>query len=230
GGGGFGGGARIGGGGFRGIGGGGYRGIGGYRGYGYRGYGGFGRYGWGGYGWGGYGWGGYYGWPGYSWPYYGGFYGGLYSSWWPDDYDYGYSSYGYDPYAYSYGSGYSYPAYQPSSNVVLVYPQQPQAATSIYVERAQPAMHQYDEYGQEVRPAPAPQQPAAGGDGSPLYLIAFQKGEIRAAVAYWVDGGTLHYVTREHEERQAPLASVDRAFSLKLNRERRVSFSLPAGQ
>ena len=155
-------------------------------------------------------------------------YGLGYSSWWPDYYDYGYSSLNYPyssfDYAYpSYGYGSSYPAYQPSSTIV-VYPPQAPPNTPVYVERAQPALHEYDEYGQEVRRPPA----AASADSPALYLIAFQNHEIRAAVAYWVDGATLHYVTLEHEERQAPLDTVDRDLSQRLNRERRVNFNLPA--
>jgi hypothetical protein len=50
---------------------------------------------------------------------------------------------------------------------------------------------------------------------------------IRAAASYWVDGGTLHYVTLQREEKQVPLDTVDRDLSLQLNRERRVSFQLP---
>jgi hypothetical protein len=42
-----------------------------------------------------------------------------------------------------------------------------------------------------------------------------------------VSGDTLHYVTLEHQEKLAPLASVDRALSAQLNRERHVSFALP---
>jgi hypothetical protein len=42
-----------------------------------------------------------------------------------------------------------------------------------------------------------------------------------------VNGNTLHYVTLEHLEKQAPLDSVDRALSDRLNRERRVPFTLP---
>jgi hypothetical protein len=177
---------------FRGSVGGGYRGsFGGsryYGNYGYRGYGG------------GY-WGSYY----YPWVYN----SFAYSSW-PGYYDYGYYP--------SYSSfDYTYPAYQPSSNVVVVYPR----------ERATPALHSYDEYGQEVRRAPAP---APASDASPLYLFAFDNHEIRAAIAYWVNGTTLHYVTLEHSEKQAPLSTVDRALTARLNRDRRVTFSLPSAQ
>ena len=81
--------------------------------------------------------------------------------------------------------------------------------------------HEYDQYGQEVR--------GAGGSAasSPIYLIAMRDHVIRAAASYWVDGQTLHYVTLQHEERQAPLDSVDRGLSMQLNRERRVQFQLP---
>jgi len=45
-----------------------------------------------------------------------------------------------------------------------------------------------------------------------------------AAVAYWVEDNTLHYVTRQNEQKQAPLSSVDRAFSEQLKRDRSVPF------
>jgi len=216
GGGGFHGGGGIGGGGFRGgggIGGGGFRGgfgggYGGFRG----GYGGF-RGGYGGYGYGfgrGYGYGlglGFYG--GYY-PYGGYGYGGF----WPDYYDYSPYDY-YSPYA-------GYASYNTSPNVTVMYPQQVQESSPVvYVQRATPVTHQYDEYGQEV------QSSGAGGGGSPIYLIAFQDHVIRAAASYWVEGKTLHYVTLQHEEKQSPLDSVDRNFSMQLNRERHVQLQLP---
>jgi hypothetical protein len=68
--------------------------------------------------------------------------------------------------------------------------------------------------------------PAA--DGPLLYLIAFTDGVIRAALAYWVDGDTLHYIDLKREQKQAPLTTVDRAFSRRLNRDRGVQFHLPA--
>jgi hypothetical protein len=45
-------------------------------------------------------------------------------------------------------------------------------------------------------------------------------------VAYWVEGATLHYVTMDHQNKTVELASVDRELSERLNRERRVTFSL----
>ena len=73
----------------------------------------------------------------------------------------------------------------------------------------------------------APQQK----DGRPIYLIAFKNQDnIRAAEAYWVTGATLHFVTLQHEQRQAPLDSVDRALTYRLNRERHVDFRLPTAE
>jgi hypothetical protein len=165
---------------------------------------------------------------------FGGFYGAYYSpylyssfGYWPGSYNsfdyYDYPYYNYPSYSSAYGSSaYGYAPYQPSVNVVSAYPVQSQNPAVVYVERAVPALHEYDEYGQELRPR------AASTDSPALYLIAFQNQEIRAAIAYWVDGSTLHYINPQHEEKQAPVDSVDRQLSLRLNRERRVQFSLPA--
>jgi hypothetical protein len=109
-----------------------------------------------------------------------------------------------------------------------VNPEQRDAAQAVYVERATPALHEFDQYGQEVRRSPQSSAPQAGSQSSsPLYLIAFQDGVIRAAIAYSVDGDTLHYVTQQNEHKQTPLSAVDRDLSRRLNQERRVAFSLP---
>jgi hypothetical protein len=206
GGGGFHGGGSAGGGGFRGsarAGGGVFRGgysYGGYRygrGYGYRG----GVYG------------GYAYWPGWGLGL--GYWGSPYYGYWDDPYSYDYSIYP------SYTSGYAAPVeYNPSPNVTVIYPStaQPQ-----YSAPVQPAMRTYDQYGQATQPAASATAPS----GSPIYLIATKDSAIRAAAAYWVDGRTLHYITLQHEEKQAPLDSVDRAFTMQLNRERNVAFQLP---
>jgi len=215
--------AQRGGGGGHGGGGGGFHGGGGMGGGGFHGGGGIGSGGFrggigsgfrGGYGGFGYG----YGYRGYG---YGlGFYGGYYPygyGYWPGYYDYYPYNYSYSPYAYGYGS------YNTSPNVTVVYPQQTQASGPVYVERASPVIHEYDQYGQEV----APSGGSGGGSASPIYLIAFQDHAIRAAAAYWVDGRTLHYITLQHEEKQTPLDTVDRDLSLRLNRERHVQLQLP---
>ena len=195
-------------------------GIGGFRGGvagfngGFRGYGGYGRYGYYGYG------RGYYG-AYWGWPYWGWGLGWGYPYWGYDYYPYGYD-YAYAPYYGGYydgGAAGGYPAYQSPPSTTIVYPPQP---GTVYQEPVQPAIHEYDQYGQEI--------PRAGGTtpsaGSPVYLIAFKDQSIRAAAAYWVTGPTLHYVTLEHEEKQVPLSTVDHDLSLRLNHERHVPFQL----
>jgi hypothetical protein len=223
GGGGFGGGGMRGGGGF--VGGGGFRGGGGFvgGGGGFRGgfvgggfKGGFGgnrvivvnrgfgfgnRFGVGFWGWPSWGWGG--GWPAWGWG------GGL--GYWPSDF--GDSSYA------GYGSAYN-PSFGQSPNVTVVYPPQ---QTAVVPDVARPVIREYDQFGQEVRPATG----SSPASGSPIFLIAFTDHTIRAVAQYWVAGKTLHYVTLEREERQAPLETVDRNLSQSLNRERQVPFSLP---
>lgn len=136
-----------------------------------------------------------------------------YDVYWPP---YAYSSYypgyGYYPGYTSPDNGYA--TYQPSPNVTVIYP--PQGTPPLSAERARPVTREYDQNGQEIRPA-----------GSPLYLIAFTDHTIRAAIAYRVEGNTLHYTTTERDEKEAPLNTVDRGLSMQLNRERRVPFQLP---
>jgi hypothetical protein len=154
---------------------------------------------------------------------YGGGYGGYGYLGYPG-YGLGYS---YDPYYYSYSPylstypSYSYPVYNynPSPNVTVVYAA-PQPASAPAYSGTPQATPTYDQYGQRVGPA-------APASSSPIYLIATRDQVIRAAASYWVDGGTLHYVTLQREEKQVPLDTVDRDLSLQLNRERRVSFQLP---
>ncbi len=58
------------------------------------------------------------------------------------------------------------------------------------------------------------------------YLIAFADHTIQAALSYRVEGDTIFWTTREHEERHAPLSSVDRRFTEQMNRDRHVEIRL----
>lgn len=177
-----------------------YRGAGGYR-------GGVGRSGGfrvnngyrSGYGFRGYG---YYGWP----YYYPGLYAGyndpfFWDSSSPDPYYNGYPSSDYGDVGYAYAP----PAPEPPA---------------IVQQTPAPALREY--------PAPAPAQtPQAQKYQEPLYLLAMNDGTIRAVLSYWADGSAVRYVTLDHEQKQAPLSSIDRALSERLNRERNVPFRLP---
>src|ERR1019366_9450217 len=157
---------------------------------------------------------------------YGGYYGSYYSPYFYSGYGlgYGYSPW-YSDYGYNSYPDYSYPVYQSSPNVTVVYAPPAPAPSTVYLERPNPATREYDQYGQQTN------RPTSSADSAaPVYLIAFRDHSIRAAAAYWAEGGTLHYVTLEHEQKQAPLNTVDRDLSGQLNRERRIAFSLPASQ
>jgi hypothetical protein len=227
------GGGGFGGGGFRGGGfaGGGFRG-GGFVGGGWRGgsFGGFrggtfgfGRFGfgfrgprvivggWPWWGWGtGWGWGSPIGWG--------------WSGWDSSYYDPSYAGYSspYAGYADPYGGN---AGFQTSPNVTVIYPP---SQGFVPVPSGSAVIRQYDEYGQEVPPTTATAPPSSTAQ-APIFLIAFNgTSVIYAAVAYWVDKGELHYVTLEHQERQAPLNTVNRSLTVQLNFERHVPFQLPA--
>lgn len=74
--------------------------------------------------------------------------------------------------------------------------------------------------------APAPQL-AAYQDKETYFLIAMKDHTIYAASAYWVEDGTLNYITIQGSQNSASLDLVDRETSRRLNRDRNVSFGLP---
>lgn len=61
----------------------------------------------------------------------------------------------------------------------------------------------------------------------PYVLIALKNGWIYSAIAYWVEGRTLHYLTFEMRHNQVPLDLVDRKISARLNRDSELEFKLP---
>lgn len=219
------GGGGMGGGGMRGggsWGGGGWRGGsigGGWRG-GSIGWGSRGGWGWRGGGWGwpgwgwGLGWGGGWGWGGGVWPASSFVWDS--SSYWP-----GYSDTSYGAPAYA-SSGFQ--QQQPASNVTVIYPPQNPQMTVV-----NPVIREYDQFGQQIGGGPsAASSTGSANSGPTIYLLAFRDSTIHAAVAYWVQGNVLNYVTTEHQTKQVSLDSVDRDLSRQINAERRVQFSLPS--
>ncbi len=90
-----------------------------------------------------------------------------------------------------------------------------------YVPDANGGIRVYGPQSQATQPDP----PVA--EESPTFLIAFKDHTIYAAIAYWVEGDTLHYVTNQSTHNQVSLDLVDRELSDRLNRERQVDFRLP---
>lgn len=136
------------------------------------------------------------------------------------DYDYGFGP-EMEPYASPQAAGYS-------SMMPAMMPSMPPAA--IAPETAHSVIHEYtrpEDYGAPTdRDAVVRDSDADLNAGPLLYLIAFRDNSIRAAMTYWIEGSTLHYLDREHKAQQAPLAAVDRELSAQLNRERHVPFNL----
>jgi hypothetical protein len=58
------------------------------------------------------------------------------------------------------------------------------------------------------------------------YLIAYKDHTIYSALAYWVEGDTLHYVTTQNTHNQASLALIDLDQTAKLNADRSIPFSI----
>jgi hypothetical protein len=84
---------------------------------------------------------------------------------------------------------------------------------------------------EEPSPAAAPVNP-----GDPLtppatyYLIAYKDRSIYSALAYWIEGDTLHYVTTQNTHNQASLSLIDVDQTYKLNTDRSVPFSVPGNK
>jgi hypothetical protein len=88
---------------------------------------------------------------------------------------------------------------------------------------ARPEVHEY-----AGPPAPPMPPPSTANENSPvLYLIALKNNNILAALTYWAEKGELHYINLDHQPKQVPLSSIDRALTDRLNRERNVTVKLP---
>jgi hypothetical protein len=118
------------------------------------------------------------------------------------------------------------------------YPQQQYMGPQVVINQnfapdvARPVVREYVPDGSGGIRVYGPQSSAAAPDTpvaeeSPTFLIAFKDHTIYAAIAYWVEGDTLHYVTNQSTHNQVSLDLVDRELSDRLNRERQVDFRLP---
>lgn len=136
------------------------------------------------------------------------------------------------PYAYPVyvGGGYYEPPVEQQPNVVVIYPPQ-QPPVVINQMLGGPAQApETSEISSGVQAYEAPAREAAdipAAEPSSYYLIAFKDNSIYSALAYWVEGETLHYVTSGNNHNQVSLSLVDRPLTERLNRERRVGVHLP---
>jgi hypothetical protein len=159
--------------------------------------------------------------------YYGGYYGGAYG------YGGGYGGGYYDPsasgYAPGYAAGYTDDGSQANG------PGMPSVVINQnYVpQQGNPQVREYtgdpsqDQSGMKLYQAPpshpyadVSSQRASSSNGQPtIYLIAFRDHTIVQALGYWMEGGTLHYVSAEQTLNQVSIDLVDRAASLRKRSE-----------
>jgi len=129
------------------------------------------------------------------------------------------------PYAYPLGYGYGYSAPPPD-----------------YADSYQAPPPDTAAYGQGPGPeyAAAPPEPPPHSviidmeDSNPPaepahYYIALKDHHVYLAVAYWVDGNTLHYFLPGNTHNQVSLSLVDRDLTDRLNRESGTVVKLPEG-
>jgi len=115
---------------------------------------------------------------------------------------------------------------QEQPNIVVIYPPQQapviinQSGDGQYSPRVQPQSIY------PIQPArPQAEEPPAAETSH--YLIAFKDHSIYSAVAYWVEGDTLHYFTTGTTHNQASVSLVDRELTERLNRDSGVEVKLP---
>lgn len=125
-----------------------------------------------------------------------------------------------DPSAYGYGYGPAGgPAMAPQSqpNVIVIYPQGPGYGA---MPPPQPARMMPPGQGAEPSAATTDENPSH-------YLIALKDHSIYSAIAYWVNGDTLHYFTAANTHNEVSLALVDRDLTRRLNEETGFPIKLP---
>lgn len=111
----------------------------------------------------------------------------------------------------AYGSAYGPP---PAPTVIINQNFAAPAAPAAPVE----TMHVYSGARAPAdNPAPDPQ----------YYLIALKDHSVYSAVAYWVEAGTLRYITSPNIRNETSLDLVDMGLTAKLNQDRGVTVSLP---
>lgn len=153
------------------------------------------------------------------------------------------------PYPYPvYGGGFDGGYGQQSPNVTIVMPPQyaaqPGAPVTInqnfLPEGSRPTIQEYGPGAQENAPqgssglrmyqAPSSAQAQAPQEDPITFLIALKDSSVYSAVAYWVEGESLHYITPQGKANQVSLALVDRNLSTRLNMGHKVEFRLPEGR
>jgi hypothetical protein len=133
----------------------------------------------------------------------------------------------YDPSYYG-QQGYGQQGSPQQGSVTVIYP--PQPAPVIINQFGQPGEGQYTTSLQGPVQSQTSEPPSASGSEPAHYLIAFKDHTIYSAVAYWVDGDTLHYFTNGNTHNQVSVSLIDRDLTARLNQDSGVEVKLPAAK
>jgi hypothetical protein len=114
--------------------------------------------------------------------------------------------------------GYDY-GYSPVPNVIIVQPAPPSPVVLVQEPPREPIKSAISKYE-----GPAP-QPVS--EEQPTFAIVFKDGSTRSAVAVTLQDNLLHYVDPDGGHHRVTLDTVDRATTLRVNRERKLTLHLP---
>jgi hypothetical protein len=139
---------------------------------------------------------------------------------------------GYDPYSSAAQQEQQAPAQQ---YITVVYPPQQPAPMIVYQVPAgetSPEAASAPQSDSNLRSYRAPSNEPATQRAQPegediTYYLAFKDRTVYPAVAYYVEGDTLHYFTAGNQHNQVSVSLVDRDMTERLNRRSGVSVKLP---
>ena len=100
---------------------------------------------------------------------------------------------------------------------------QPVALNQNFGPQTQPGE---DRAGVQSYSAPSAPRPEPSED-QPLFFVALTDNSVYTAVAYWVENGTLNYITPQGRRNQVSLTLIDRETTARLNRGSKFQLHLP---
>jgi hypothetical protein len=100
-------------------------------------------------------------------------------------------------------------------SIIMLQPIQMPMAPPRPPEIAHAAVHEYH-----------PAEPATNGQ-QPVFTLAMNDGSRHAAILVWVQNGSIHYIDPTGKTEHAPLSSLDRATTDRLNQEKNLELHLP---
>jgi len=117
---------------------------------------------------------------------------------------------------------------QPASDQPVGPPDQPDQPENTPVMSNQDFGPQPGEERPTIQTYSAPSAPRPEpSEDQPLFFIGLTDNSVYTAVAYWVEGGTLNYITPQGRHNQVSLSLIDRETTARLNRGSKFQLHLP---